>query len=112
MAAVKKNRSKPDDPLFRKTREKIKVGLLVNRLEKNALGTLTKNSGKKKGKNYKEIPTEMTASQLRSAEILLDRTMARLSRTEIGGVDGSSIDTSLKVTFVTAGEVEDLPKDD
>lgn len=93
MAATKRNRSKPTDPLFKRTREKIKVAQLVDRLENNALGTLKKNSGKVKGEDYEEEYIEMTTGQLRSAEILLNKTMPNLQTTELSGPEGGAIQT-------------------
>lgn len=98
MAATNNNRSKPDDPLFRKTRELIKVTQLVNRLNDNALGTLKKNSGKEKDEDYEEEYIEMSTSQLRSAELLLARALPSLQATTIMGPDGEAIQPVLNVT--------------
>ena len=83
MAATRRNRSKPEDPLFQKTRDKIKVGQLVDRLSHNALGTLKKNSGKPKDEDYVEEYIEMSVGQLRAAEILLSKSLPSLTSTTI-----------------------------
>ena len=83
MAAPIRNRSKPEDPLFQKTRNKIKVAQLVERLSRNALGTLTKNSGVPKGEDYEEEYIEMSTGQLRAAEILLSKSLPSLTSTTI-----------------------------
>lgn len=83
MAAPIKNRSKPNDPLYEKTREKIKVTQLVNRLNDNALGILTNPPGKTLAEG-EELPiVEMTAGQIRCAEILLNKTLPSLTSTTI-----------------------------
>lgn len=85
MAAPKRNRTKPSDPLFLKTREKIRVSQLIDRLQNNALGTLKKNSGKSKDENYTEEYIEMTTGQLKSAEILLNKSLPSLQNVTIAG---------------------------
>lgn len=97
MAAPKNNRTKPGDPLYKKTRDKIKVSQLINRLNANALGTLTNPPGKKLEEG-EELPiVEMTAGQIRSAEILLNKSLPNLQSTIISG----DSDNPIAITAVT-----------
>ena len=77
MAATIKNRTKPSDPLYAKTRAKIQTSQLVNRLQANALG---------------ELPEDLTTSRLRSIEILLSKTLPSLQSTEISGEVKTGLD--------------------
>lgn len=70
MAAVKRNRNKEQSPLGDKSRAKIQTTQLVKRLQDNALGKL-------KGKH------EMTSGQINSAIALIDRTLPKLSATDM-----------------------------
>jgi len=83
MAAPKNNRTKPGDPLYKKTRDKIKVSQLINRLNANALGTLTNPPGKKLEEGEINPIVEMTAGQIRSAEILLNKSLPNLIATDL-----------------------------
>lgn len=74
MAAPIRNRLKRSDPAFDKTRAKVQATQIVNRLQKNALGELETPLGD---------PIEMTAGQIASARILLDKTLPNLSATTI-----------------------------
>lgn len=76
MAAPKRNRTKPTDPLFKKTREKIQISQLVTRLENNALGKLKSPQGE---------PIEMTQGQIASARIVVDKAMPNLSAIVLSG---------------------------
>lgn len=80
MAAPNNNRSKPGDPLFEKTREKIQTTQLINRLQANALGELDK---------------EMSASQIQSAKILIDRTLPTLQSTELKGDEDNPLNINV-----------------
>jgi len=57
------------------TRAKIQAGNLINRLQRHADGEI-----------------DMTASQVRAAEILLDRSVAKLSQIQHTGHDGGPIE--------------------
>jgi hypothetical protein len=58
-------------------RERIQTGNLISRLQKNALGELICPQTKE--------PIEMTAGQIKSAEILLKKTLPDLKAVEITG---------------------------
>lgn len=58
-------------------RERIQTGALINRLQKNAQGELLNSHTKE--------PIEMTAGQIKSAEILLKKTLPDLKAVEISG---------------------------
>lgn len=91
MAATKRNRTKPSDPLYEKTRAKIKVSQLVNRLNKNALGTLTNPPGRTLDEDEEQPIVEMTNGQIKSAEILLNKTLPNLQSTEVSGPGGRGL---------------------
>ena len=57
-------------------RERIQTGALISRLQKNAQGELY---------SPKKEPIEMTAGQIKSAEILLKKTLPDLKAVEITG---------------------------
>lgn len=78
MAASKaplRNRSKPADPAFEKTRQKIRVTQIVNRLEKHILGE----------QDTKKKIVKMSASQVTAALGLLKKVLPDLQSTEIQG---------------------------
>lgn len=87
MAATKRNRNKEQSPLGDKSRAKIQTTQLVKRLQDNALDNL---------------PNEMSSGQIASAIALIDRTLPKLSATELTGRGGGKLDTSLTITYVTA----------
>jgi len=66
-----------------KWREKIQTSMLINRLYDNALGEI-----------------ELTASQLKSIEILLKKTIPDLKSIEHRGEGGGPIQQSIVVTYV------------
>jgi len=105
VAAPKKNRSKVGDPLYEKTRAKIKVTQLINRLNANALGTLTNPPGRPLKEGEEQHIVEMTAGQIRSAEILLNKSLPSLQSTTISGDENNPI----TITTVTRTIVD--PKD-
>jgi len=88
MPATKRNRSKPSDALYRKTREKIQTTQLVNRLQDNGLG--------KKG-------VDLTQGQIASIKILLDKSLPSLQSTELTGDPDKPVSTknTLDINFVT-----------
>lgn len=61
-----------------KTRAAIQTGLIRNRLQDHILGKV-----------------EMTATQVRAAEILLKKTLPDLRSTEVTGSDGGPVDLKL-----------------
>lgn len=63
-----------------KTRQRIQASQLVNRLQANALG---------------KLKTEMTPSQVKSAEILLKKTLPDLTATELSGSVGVTHEDAL-----------------
>lgn len=63
-------------------RQKIQAAVLCQRLHDHAEGKL-----------------EMSSSQIRAAEVLLDRSVPKLSQIQHTGEDGGAIKHSLKVTF-------------
>ncbi len=65
-------------------REKIKIGVLIDRLNNTMLGTLKDCTGK-------EI--ELTTGQIKCAEILLRKTIPDLKAMELYGKDGGAIET-------------------
>lgn len=91
MAAPINNRSKPGSLLYEKTRAKIKVSQLVNRLNANALGTLTNPPGRKLEEGEVLPIIEMTTGQIRSAEILLNKSLPSLQATELTGPGGKDL---------------------
>jgi hypothetical protein len=56
------------------TRQKIQAGNLVQRIQAHAMGEI-----------------EMTSTQLKAAEILLDRSVAKLSQIQHVGPDGGAV---------------------
>lgn len=66
------------DPREPTWKDKTKIGNLMTRLRKHAEG---------------QLPTEMTATQLKAAEIFLRKTVPDLARTEHTGKDGAAIET-------------------
>lgn len=81
MAAPKRNRNKPTDPLFEKSRAKIQTTQLVKRLQNNALGTDDDQGNK----------VELSNGQIRSIQILLDKSLATLTSTELSSPDGQPV---------------------
>ena len=79
MAAPIKNRTKPTDPLFQKTRDKIQTSQLVNRLQNNALG---------------ELPEELSAGAIQSIKILLDKSIPNLQNITLAGDEDNPIHVS------------------
>mgnify|MGYP003632541705 FL=1 len=83
--APKRNRTKDGGgvkEVHDKVRQAIKIKAIANRLESNALGTLTNPQGQ---------PIEMTAGQLKASELLLKKTLPDLSSQEINAGEGSAI---------------------
>lgn len=68
MAAPHRNRSKPSDPAFERTRQQIQTTQIINRLQNFALGK----------KDYKGNEIVMSRSQVRAALILLNRRLPNL----------------------------------
>ena len=62
------------------TRKKIQASQLINRLTQHALGTL-----------------DMSATQIRAAEILLDRSLPKLAAIELTGKDGDPIEIGFAI---------------
>ncbi len=82
-------------------REKIQTSVLVNRLQDNAIGTLTNQvTGK---------PTEMTQGQIASAKILLSKMIPDLKAIEMTG----DVDVSIKSKLqdLTTEELKALASD-
>ena len=73
--APRRNRTKPTDPAFEKTRQKIRVSQILNRLEKHILGE----------QDTKRKVVKMSASQVTAALGLLKKVMPDLQSTEIKG---------------------------
>lgn len=73
-------------------RDKIRVGAIMEKLERGANGQL-----------------EMTANQLKAAQILLNKLVPDLARTELTGKDGGEI--QLQTRDVTAKVLKELPED-
>ena len=67
-------------------RAKIKVGNIIDRLEKHINGEI-----------------ELSATQVTSAKILLDKTVASLSSTELTGNKDAPLDMTATVRFIDAG---------
>ena len=84
-------------------RERIKTGNLINRLQKNADGELICP--------YTKERIEMTAGQIKSAEILLKKTLPDLKSVEISGNALLDILMQAKIApSYTAEEWEELLK--
>lgn len=66
-------------------RQKIQAGVLIDRLQKHAQGKV-----------------EMTSSQIKAAEILLDRSVPKIAQIQHTGADGGAIQVSLAVEDVGA----------
>lgn len=64
-------------------RARIQASQLINRVQSHAMGLI-----------------EMTATQLKAAKILLDKSLPDLSRVEMSGPDGDAIPTSVTITHV------------
>jgi len=88
MAAPKRNRTKPGDAAFEKTRAKIQSSQLINALQDHILGK--NNRG------------DMKPSQITAALGLLKKTLPDLSSTELSGPDGGAIQQKKTVEFVNA----------
>ena len=80
MAARKRSGVKGSHPLTAAWKERIKIGMLINRLSDNALGKI-----------------EMTQSQVRSAEILLKKVTPDLSSVALSNEDPN---TPLSIRWV------------
>ena len=96
MEAPKRNRSKPSDPAFKKTREKIRTTQLVKRLECYALGE----------KDPAGNEVDLEPARIRAIEVLLNKTLPNLQATELSGPDGKPIDNKMTVTFVDADKAK------
>jgi len=59
------------------SRQKIQAGVLIDRLQRHAMGDL-----------------EMTSTQIKAAEALLDRSVAKLSQIQHVGPDGGPVQLS------------------
>ncbi len=68
MAATNRNRSHPDDPLYEKTRAQIQTTQLIKRMNANSLG---------------ELKPEMTAGQIATARVLVDKVLPNLTASDI-----------------------------
>jgi hypothetical protein len=83
--APKRNRAKDGGGVKKvhdKVRQAIRIKQIANRLEMNALGTLTNPSGDL---------IEMTAGQLKASELLLKKTLPDLSSQEINAGEGNAV---------------------
>ena len=76
--AARLNKSHSED-----VRRKIQAGVIIDRLHKCFLGEL-----------------ELTGAQLKAAEILLDRSVAKLSQIAHTGEDGGSVKHDSVITIV------------
>ena len=86
MAAPKRNRSKPDDPCFKRTREKIRTTQLLNRLQDNALG---------------KIDPPLTQGEITSLISLIDRVLPKLTSVTLAGDDEKPfVITEIKRTII------------
>lgn len=92
MAAPKRNRNKRSDPLFEKSRARIQTTQLVKRLQHNALGT----------EDDQGRAVNLTTQQVRSIEILLDKSIPNLASVKLIGDAEQPIETRqrLDVHFV------------
>jgi hypothetical protein len=77
MAARKRKITLSDD-----WKAKIKASQLVNRLYDHALGE-----------------NEMNATQIKAAQIVLNKLVPDLNRSELSGPDGGAIEQHMRVTF-------------
>jgi hypothetical protein len=68
-----------------KWRDKIQASMLLNRLSDNALG---------------KLKSEMTSSQVKSAEILLRKCLPDLSATTVSGDPDAPIITEIRETII------------
>jgi hypothetical protein len=62
-------------------REKIKISMLINRLQENA---------------FNELPTELTAGQLKSIEILLRKSLPDLANVQISGDEDKPLSMTIR----------------
>jgi hypothetical protein len=69
--AIRLNRLHSENVIAR-----IKTSALVTRLQKNALGTLTQTQNLPDG-TTREVPHEMSRSQVAAAQFLIERTLAK-----------------------------------
>lgn len=74
MAAPRRNRSKPSDPAFEKTRAKIQASQLVNRLQKHGFGEV-----------------ELSNTQVKAIQILLDKSLPNLQAIQLTGEGGGPV---------------------
>ena len=93
-----------------KTREKIrdaiKTGLIAKKLENHALSDDTDQEVIDEKTGKKKYPYKMTTTQIKAAQVLLDRTMPTLSSAEITEITN---DTDPKALLAQLEKV--LPKD-
>ncbi len=75
MAAPKRNRNKRSDPLFEKSRARIQTTQLVKRLQCNALGE----------KDDAGNEVKLSTTEIRSIEILLDKSIPNLASVKLIG---------------------------
>lgn len=87
MAAPKRNRSHPDDPASKKTREKIRATQLAKRLQYYALGEPDEQGNQ----------VDLSASQIRAIEILLKKTVPDLQSTELTGPNNQPLMPSIMI---------------
>lgn len=92
MAAPKRNRNKPTDPLFEKSRARIQTTQLVKRLQNNAMGT----------KDDQGRDVKLDRGQVASIKILLDKAIPNLASVKLIGDADAPLETksTLEVTFV------------
>lgn len=96
MAAPKRNRNKPTDPLFEKSRARIQTTQLVKRLQNNAMGT--------KDDQGREV--KLDRSQVASIKILLDKSIPNLASVQLIGDAEQPVEirNELTVKFVDTKE--------
>ena len=83
--AARTNRPNHDE----KTRQKIQVSQLINRLQKHVLGEV-----------------EMTPSQVRSAEILLKKTLPDLQSTKITGIESQNVPENMRASCYLCNDIK------
>lgn len=71
------------------TRQKIQAGVLINRLHRHAMGKL-----------------KMSSTQIRAAEALLDRSVAKLSQIQLTGEDGGPLRVEIVKFFADDSPTE------
>jgi len=79
--ARRKNRGTADRPMSEDWKNKIRAGVILDRLNKCVAGEI-----------------EMTPQQVRAADIILKKIVPDLSKSEVTGADGGAVKSDISIT--------------